>query len=327
MNTGIEREASAALHRAVEKLAPPRLDVDAIRRAGRRRKARVAAAAAATVIVVVTAGVTTGRLLAGTAPGPVTSGGPTTPSASPSRPQPTASIAPGPAAAIASVRAFYTGYGAALTQGRGAIDVLIRAHMASWYVPILEVPPVAAASTLDCGVGAAARNLRYQQAGVVGGQDIVVARWSTSTQVLYIVVTAQPGTGKITGITCSSAGNDVTSMGARDAAASIFPPYLQARRKGTSAHDALAALMLGGPNSDSPYLPQLQEAVSRRLSYDPVLCSSAGVPSVTVGPATVVAGGSASLVVVTPGHSQPMVAVIVLGAKGWTVFDIACQRP
>jgi hypothetical protein len=329
VSTGIEREASAALHRAVNQLDPPRLDVDAIRRAGRRRKAHVAAAAAIAliVVVVVTAGVTTGRLLLGTTPHPVTTGGSATPAASPSLPQPTASIAPGPAAAIANVRAFYTRYSAALTQGRGAIDALIRAHMASWYVPILEVPPIAGAGTLDCGAGAAARDLRYQQAGAVGGQDIVVARWSTSAQVRYIVVTAQPGTGKITGITCTGAGNDVTSAGARDAAASMFPSYLQARRKGTSAYDALAALMLGGPNTGSPYLRQLQEAVSRRLSYDPVLCSPAGVPSVTVGPVTVVGGGSAGLVVITPGHSHPMVAVIVLGAKGWTVADIACQRP
>jgi hypothetical protein len=45
VNTGIEREASAALHRAVDKLDPPRLDLDAIRRSGRRRQARVVAGA------------------------------------------------------------------------------------------------------------------------------------------------------------------------------------------------------------------------------------------------------------------------------------------
>jgi len=199
--------------------------------------------------------------------------------------------------------------------------------VASWYVPILEVPAIAGASQPDCGAGAAARDLRYQQAGAAGGQDIVVARWSTSAQVLYIVVTAQPGTGKITGITCPGAGNDVTSAGATDAAASMFRPYVQARRNGTSAYGALATLMLGGPSTGSPYLRQLQEAVSRQPSYDPVLCAPAGVPSATVGPATVVGGGSAALVVVTPRHSRPIVAVIVLGAKGWTVADIACQRP
>jgi hypothetical protein len=206
------------------------------------------------------------------------------------------------------------------------MDALIRARMAAWYAPILEVPPVAGADALDCGAGGAVRDLRYQQAGVVGGQDVVVARWSTSAQVRYIVVTAQPGTGKITGITCSDAGNDVTSAGARQAAA-VLLSYAQARRNGTSALDALAALMLGGPSTGSPYLGQLQEAVSRRLGYDPVLCSSAGVPSVTVGPATLVGQGSAGLVVVTSGHSRAMLAVIVLGAKGWTVADIACQRP
>ncbi len=325
MKTGIERQASAALHRAVEKLDPPRLDLDAIRRVGRRRKARVVAAAAIAMIVVAAGGVTGGVLL-GAAPGPVTSRGPTTPAASGGRPQPTASITPGPTAAIANVRAFYTGYSAALAQSRGAIDALIRAHMAAWYVPILEVPPIAGADALDCGAGGTARDLRYQQAGVVGGQDVVVARWRTSAQVQYIVVTAQPGTGKITGITCSVAGNDVTSAGARQAA-SVLLSYAQARRRGTSASDELAALMLSGPSMGSPYLGQLQEAVSRRLSYDPVLCSAAGVPSVTVGPASIVGGGSAGLVVVTSGRSRAMVAVIVLGAKGWTVADIACQRP
>ena len=325
MRTGIEREASAALHRAVDKLDPPRLDLDAIRRVGRRRQARVVAAAAIAMIVVA-AGVVTGGVLLGVAPGPVASRGPATPAASTGLPRPTASIAPGPAAAVANVRAFYTEYGAALAQGRGAVDALIRARVAAWYAPILEVPAVAGADALDCGAGGAARDLGYQQAGVVGGQDVVVARWGASAQVRYIVVTAQPGTGKITGITCSDAGNEVASAGARQAA-SVLLSYAQARREGTSAFDALAALMLGGPNTGSPYLSQLQEAVSRRLGYDPVLCSSAGVPSVTVGPATLVGQGSAGLVVVTSGHSRAMLAVIVLGAKGWTVADIACQRP
>jgi len=265
-------------------------------------------------------------VLLGVAPGPAGGRGQATPAASPGLPRPTASIAPGPIAAIANVRAFYTGYSAALAQGRDAVDALIRARVAAWYAPILEVPPVAGADALDCGAGGAARDLRYQQAGVVGGQDVVVASWSTSAQVRYIVVTAQPGTGKITGITCSDAGSEVTSAGARQAA-SVLVSYAQARRTGTSAFDALAALMLSGPDTGSRYLGQLQEAVSRRLGYDPVLCSSAGVPSVAVGPATLVGQGAAGLVVVTSGHSRAMVAVIVLGAKGWTVADIACQRP
>jgi photosystem II stability/assembly factor-like uncharacterized protein len=74
VSTGIEQEARAALHRAVHQLGPPPLDLDAIRRVGRRRKARVAAAAAIAVIVVAAGAVTSGRLL-GTASRPVTSGG------------------------------------------------------------------------------------------------------------------------------------------------------------------------------------------------------------------------------------------------------------
>jgi hypothetical protein len=52
VSTGIEQEASAALHRAVDQLVPPLVDLDAIRRAARRRKARVAAAAVVAVIAV-----------------------------------------------------------------------------------------------------------------------------------------------------------------------------------------------------------------------------------------------------------------------------------
>jgi hypothetical protein len=326
VSTGIEREVSAALHRAVDQLDPPLLDVGAIRRAGRRRRARVAVAAAVAVAVCA-AGAVAGGLSLGPAARPVTIGGSVAPAASHSVPRPTTSFVPGPAAAIDNIRAFYDGYGAALAQGQGAIDALIRAHMASWYVPILEVPPITSAEPADCGAGSAAKYLRYQEPGVVAGQEIVVARWSTGAQVRYIVVTAQPGTGKITGITCASAGNSVTSAGAHDAAASTFSSYVRARRNGTSAYAALATLMLSGPDMASLYLRQLQEAASRRLSYDPVLCSSADVPGVTVGPATVVGGGSAGLVVVTPSRSRPMVAVIILGARGWTVAGIACQRP
>ena len=98
MSTGIEQEASAALHRAVDQLdpPPPRLDLDAIRRAARRRKARAAAAAVIAVIVVAAGAVTSGLRL-GAASHPVTSGGPATPAASPRHPQPTASTPPGPA--------------------------------------------------------------------------------------------------------------------------------------------------------------------------------------------------------------------------------------
>jgi hypothetical protein len=60
-----------------------------------------------------------------------------------------------------------------------------------------------------------------------------------------------------------------------------------------------------------------------------VLRAPAGVPSVTVGrPRSSAAarrlGGSGRGY---PRQSRPIVAVIVLGAKGWTVADIARQRP
>jgi hypothetical protein len=318
-----EQAARAAMHAAVDDLGPPRLDLDAVRLGARRRRVRMAAGVIAVVALVVAGGITADRLLR-VSPSPVT-GGLSSSTASPGTPQPTSSEGAGPNVATAGVRAFYAAYGAALSRGPGAVDSLLRAYMASWYLPILEVSPVAGAPSVDCGAGL--NGLRYEQAGVVGGQQVVVAQWATSAQTLYIVVTAEPDSGKITGITCAATGSAVTNAGARNAASSLFLRYLHARHGGVSEDNALQALMVGGPETGSPYLQQLREAISRGLSYDPVLCSAASVPNVVVSPATVVADGTAALVVVTPkGGGRPFVASVVLGAKGWTVADIACQQ-
>jgi hypothetical protein len=261
----------------------------------------------------------TGVLLPGGPPGPATG---------PSHLRVTAPARLRPSTEITNIRAFYRGYSAALRHGRGALDALYRAHMASWYVPILEAPAVPGGNTVTCGAPKPARDLRYQQGAGAGGQAVVVARWSTSAQVTYIMIMAQPRTGKITGISCAGSGSDVTTAGARDAVTSVFPRYARARRNGTSVHDALAELISsGGPNWESPYLRQLQGAISRGLSYDPVLCSRGRVHGVTVGSATLAGHGSAGLVVVTPRGSRPVLAVITLGAKGLAVAGIACQRP
>jgi hypothetical protein len=283
---------------------------------------------AAVVITIVALGVaggiTASRQLS-VSPSSVTSGlSPTTVSTGPS--QPASSAGAGSDAAIANVRAFYAAYGAALSRGPSAFDSLLQAHMADWYVPILEASSVAGA--LPAGCGDRPNRLRYEQVGVVGGQQVVVAQWTTSAQTRYIVSTAEPDNGKITGITCAATGSAVTKAGAEDAASSLFLQYVHARHGGASVDNALLALMASGPNTGSPYLQQLRAAISRGLSYDPILCSPASVPTVTVSRATVLANGTTALVVVVPeGGGQPFVASIVLGAKGWTVADIACQQP
>jgi hypothetical protein len=275
VSSGTEQAVRAAMHAAVDDLGPPRLDLDAVRRGARRRRARTAAGMIAVVVIVVAGGITASRLLS-VSPSPVT-GGLSSSTASPGTPQPTSSARAGPNVATAGVRAFYAAYGAALSRGPGAVDSLLSAHMASWYVPILEVPPVAGAPSVDCGAGL--KGLRYEQAGVVGGQQVVVAKWATSSApTLYIVVTAEPDNGKITGITCAATGSAVTNAGARNAASSLFLRYVHARLGGVSEDNALQALMAGGPETGSPYLQQLREAISRGLSYDPVLCSAASVP-------------------------------------------------
>jgi hypothetical protein len=61
----------------------------------------------------------------------------------------------------------------------------------------------------------------------------------------------------------------------------------------------------------------------RHLGDDPVTCGAAGLPEVSAGTTRVVAGGSVGVVLVSAHRTQFLVTV-VLGAKGWTVSDIAC---
>jgi hypothetical protein len=231
---------------------------------------------------------------------------------------------------MANVRAFYSRYGTARRQSQGAVDALIRTHVASWYQPILKAPSGSSLDPVECSLRGRAGNLNYQPVGLAAGQAVIVvsSRLTGAAQANYSIITAEPGTGKITGITCSNAGNDVTSTGARNATASLYRTYVPARRQGTSVHAALAQLMTGGPSLASAYLRQAQYAVSRRLvAYDPLLCTSTANPNVSIGSVTIVAGSSAGLLVVTPSHGQSILAVTVLGAKGWTVADVACHRP
>ena len=331
MSIDFERKVGAALHAAADRLDPPPIHLDRIRRSGRRRRVRtVTAAALGTVIVAV--GITAGgvKLFDQTRSARV----PPSPGVGASRPsvttRPTGTRSSEVARAMANVRAFYTGYETARGQGQGAVDALIRAHVAGWYQPILEAPTGISLDPVGCGLPGGAGNLHYQPVGLTGSQAVIAAgtRLTGVPQADYSIVTAEPRTGKITGITCTIGGNDVTRTGARNATTSLYQTYIPARGRGTSIHGALARLLAGGPSLASPYLRQAEYAVSRRLvSYDPLLCASTAIPNVSVGSARVVAGGSAVMVVVIPSHGQPILAVIVLGAKGLTLADVACHQP
>jgi hypothetical protein len=337
MSTDFERDVSAAFHRAADRIRPPRLDLDAIRRVGRRR--RVTSFTAAGLAVAVLAGGAAAGVLHLPSVPPRLAGRPgasarphppaTRPPAPTASPHPPATGPSVPTAAMADVRAFYTGYPAAAGQGQAAVDALIRRYAAGWYVPILQAPAQAGYPP-DCFASAPHSGLRYAPAGLAGGQPIIVVGSSdASGQVLYAVVTADQGTGKITGIACAQGGQSVSAAGARGSASTLYQKYLTLRRQGDSAQDAVASIVsIGADPASGTYLAQLQRAGAwPDLTYDPLLCTSAGLPNVSVTAATVVAGGSADVVELTPTAGQPIVAVVVLGAQGWAVAGVACHQP
>jgi hypothetical protein len=337
MSTDFERDVSAAFHRAADQIPVPRLDLDAIRRAGRRRRMTsftVAALAAA----VLAGGVAAGVLHLPSAPSraagrPGASASRHRPVSSP--PTPNANVHPSatspavPAAAMADVRAFYSGYPAAARQGQAAVDALIRNYAAGWYAPILQAPAQPGYAP-DCFASAAHSGLDYAPAGLIGGQAIIaVSSPTASGEVLYAVVTAGQGTGKITGIACAIGGQPVTATGAKASASGLYQTYLPLRRQGDSPQAAVAHMVdYYTPEGASPYLIELHRAAAwPDLTYDPLLCTSAGLPNVSVTAATVVADGSAGVVELTPSFGHPIVAVVVLGAQGWAVAGVACQQP
>ena len=341
MSTDFEREVSAAFHHAADPLPVPRPDLDAIRRAGRRRRVTsftVAALAAAVLAGGAAAAVlhlpsatsrAAGRPGASARPRPPA----TSPPAPGASPRPSATGPAVPAAAMADVRAFYSGYPAAARQGQAAVDALIRSYAAGWYAPILQAPAQSGYPP-DCFDVAAHGGLDYAPAGLAGGQAIIaVSSSDASGQALYAVVTADQATGKITGIACATGGAPVTATGARDSASGLYQAYLTLRRQGDSPREAVAHIVgapgySGGPESESPYLGQLQRAAAWPvLTYDPLLCTPAGLPNVSVTAATVVADGSAGVVELTPSTGLPIVTVVVLGAQGWAVASVACHQP
>jgi hypothetical protein len=235
----------------------------------------------------------------------------------------------GPATVVAYVQGFYRSYVAARKVGQRAAEAVVRSYVAAWYFPVLEAPNMAGVDPVECGLRGPVADWSFRQAGVWGGQAVIVigSRPPGAPQELWIVAATVPGIGKITGITCST-GEDVTSAAARDAVTSWYPYYIAARRDGVSPQDAIARLTQGGPAAGYWYLQQVRYAITRQqLGYDPVTCAAAGVPDVSAGTANVVAGRSAGVVVVFAHRTQFLVTV-VLGAKGWTVGDIACfHRP
>ncbi len=234
-----------------------------------------------------------------------------------------------PTTVIVSVQGFYSSYVASRAGGHGAGGVLARTHVAAWYLPIFTAPSGMAADRVDCGLRGTPADWSFSQVGELGGQTVIVigSRPRDAPQQLWSVVTTEPGTGKITGITCAIGGANVTSTGARNAATSLYSYYLAARGRGASPGAVISRLIGSGSTSSSSYLHQAEYAFARhQLAYDPVTCTGAGVPNVSVGTAQVVAGGSVGLVVASADRTRALVTV-VLGAKGWTVGDIACHQP
>jgi hypothetical protein len=233
-----------------------------------------------------------------------------------------------PAPAVAPVRSFYLNYSAARKLGKRAAEAVVADYVAAWYAPILEAPDTQGADPIECGLQGPVADWSFASAGVLGGQEIVVigSLPPGAPQELWIVATAVRGTGTITGITCGAGGANVTGTGARDAVTSFYRGYITARLEGVSAQDAITRLTLGGPAAASPYLGQVRYAItSQHLGYDPVTCMPASVPGVSARTTEVIAGSSVGVVAVAAHRTQFLVTV-VLGAKGWTVGDIACAR-
>jgi hypothetical protein len=234
----------------------------------------------------------------------------------------------GLAAAVAHVQGFYRRYVAARKAGQRAAAGVVRSHVAASYFPILEAPYTAGVDPVECGLRGAVADWRFKSAGLSGGQAVVVigSQPPGPPQKLWIVATAVPGTGKITGITCSIGGQGVTGTGAKDAATSFYSHYISTRREGVSLQDAITRLTQGGPAAGDPYLQQIRYAIARQqLTYDPVTCATAGVPYVSVGTTKIVADRSVG-VVVASAHRTQFLVTVVLGAKGWTVGNIACSQ-
>jgi hypothetical protein len=232
----------------------------------------------------------------------------------------------GTATVAASVRGFYRSYVAARKLGQLPAEAVVRSHVAAWYVPILEAQTTPGVDQVECGLQGPVDDWTFKRAGVLAGQAVIVigSQPAGAPQELAIVATAIPGTGKITGITCSTGGANVTSAGAMDAVTSLYGSYTALRREGVSPADAIARLTQGGPEAADPYLEQASYAIARqRLGYDPVTCAASGVPDVSAGRTTLVAGGTVGVVSASADRSQFLVTV-VLGAKGWAVGDIAC---
>jgi hypothetical protein len=316
VTTDVAEEIGAALRLAAEEIEPPALDLATIKRIGRRR--RIRARVAATIAAVASVGVAGGLGVAL----PLQFG-----------PGPKAPRLDALTGATAHIRAFYLNYAAARSRGPGAVNALIASYAAGWYTPILQTAAATASNPVNCAeTPLPGTSMKYQQVGEFGGQEVVVTRWGSAARVAaYNVVTTTPRTWEITGITCVVAGYALPLIRAKDAATQLFASYSAARIRGVPTWTELRKLTLSGPELGSVYFSQLAKSVtSRQLSYDPVLCTSrAPGPhwSFTVSQVKVVAGQSTALVVVKPGAAAPILTVIGLGAKGYDVMNIACNRP
>ncbi len=296
MSVNFEQQVTDAMRRATDRLSPPALAPQAIRRGARRRRV-LALTAQALAAVVVLAGAAGGATLLRAESRPTASG---RPAHAPAFGQPASPPSAAPVAtvtALAKVKAFYDRYLTDRAHGRQRVEALISADAASWYAPVLTAP-AGPGGPPGCDLPAGAIHLSFRPVGVLGGppvtadspalaagegQAVVVARWTVRDEL----------TGPL--------------------ATSVFA-------------------------AGSPYLRQVRSVTtSRSLTYDPVLCGSAtgyenssyqqaGHDQVAAGRPELVGAGAAGLVAVTTSRGRAL-AVVVAGAKGWTVADIACQQP
>jgi hypothetical protein len=340
MSTDFQRDVSAALHRLADEVPPPPVNLDLIRRGGRRRR-MAAFSAGALAAAVLAAAAVVGVLHLPSAPAQLrvkptspTQAGPTPGQTA----SPTPALTPTPAQAegspLLNVEAFYSRCPAAEQQGQAAVDALIRTFAASWYAPILE------AFTQHGYTGCATGTPSYAPAGQIGGQAIIVVTSSDAAgQAGYVIVTADQGTGLITGIAATSAGTTTAAYTSTYASNLYYVgglSWLTLRRQGESPEQAAEHILgagvyagwSGGPEVGSPYLNGLQRAAPwPELTYDPLLCTSSGLPDVSVTDATVVADGEAGVAELTPSVGQPIVAVFTLSAQGYAVAAVACHQP
>ena len=319
MNAGVEQEIATRMRDAVAALEPPRPDLKGIRRAGRRRRRARAGRTIGVAVAAFVAGMAGGGIYTLLSPQPSYSAFQQTSGSGTAAPSP----------AVTATRAFYQGYPAAAARGQVAVDRLIARHTAAWYAPVARASAGRPDGPPGCGMPAHPSAVSYRQVAVTGGERMILVRWSASGGSGMSVVATAPGTTRITGVACVRVGGaGLTPTAARAAVRALYGAYATYRGQGVPVIGTLDVLLAHGPSEASGYLRQARNAEVRgTVLEDPLLCVRHGSPPVSVGPAKVIAGGAAGIVLVRPRGGAPIPVVVARGAAGWTVVGVACPGP